>query len=115
MSAAGRLLIRCDADVAIGSGHVMRCLALAQAWQDAGGCAIFAMAQATPTVEERLRSEGFEVERTSVSVGSTADAYDSALLARKHGVSWIVVDGYEFGAEYQATLKSRGLKVLFID
>ncbi len=29
--------------------------------------------------------------------------------------SWVVVDGYEFGAEYQASLKNRGLKVLFID
>ena len=115
MSAAGTMLIRCDADVAIGTGHVMRCLALAQAWQDAGGYAIFAMAEATPAVEERLRSEGFEVVRPSVRIGSGADAREFALLARKHTVSWVVVDGYEFGSEYQATLKSLGLKLLFID
>jgi len=109
------LLLRTEASVAIGTGHVMRCLALAQAWCDAGGRSIFAMAEATPAVEERLRNEGFEVVRVAVRVGSTADAEGTANLAHLHAASWVVVDGYDFGAEYQAELKSKGLKVLFID
>jgi UDP-2,4-diacetamido-2,4,6-trideoxy-beta-L-altropyranose hydrolase len=109
------LLLRTEASIAIGTGHAMRCLALAQAWADAGGNAIFVMAEATPAVEERLRNEGFEVARTAVRVGSAADAEEAAQLAHQHGASWVVVDGYEFGAEYQADLKSRGLRVLFID
>jgi UDP-2,4-diacetamido-2,4,6-trideoxy-beta-L-altropyranose hydrolase len=109
------LLFRTDASVAIGTGHVMRCLALAQAWCDAGGHAIFAMAEATPAVEERLRSERLEVVRVAVRVGESGDVEETSRLARKHGASWVVVDGYEFGADYQAGLKSCGLKVLFID
>jgi len=31
------LYIRADADGKIGTGHIMRCIALAQAWQDQGG------------------------------------------------------------------------------
>jgi UDP-2,4-diacetamido-2,4,6-trideoxy-beta-L-altropyranose hydrolase len=111
----GTLLIRADANLAIGTGHVMRCLALAQAWQDRCGQAVFAMADATPAVEERLRNEGFEVTRTRVPIGSAADAEQSVWLANQHGASWVVVDGYEFGGEYQASLKRGGLKVLFID
>jgi UDP-2,4-diacetamido-2,4,6-trideoxy-beta-L-altropyranose hydrolase len=111
----GTLLIRTDANLAIGTGHVMRCLALAQAWQDRCGQAVFAMADATPAVEERLRNEGFEVTRTRAPIGSAADAEQSVWLANQHGASWVVVDGYEFGGEYQASLKRRGLKVLFID
>jgi UDP-2,4-diacetamido-2,4,6-trideoxy-beta-L-altropyranose hydrolase len=111
----GALLIRADASLAIGTGHVMRCLALAQAWQDAGGRAIFAIAQSTPAIEERLRDERFDVERALVPVGSIADAEETARLAHKHGALWAVIDGYEFGAEYQASLKGQGLKVLFID
>lgn len=109
------LLLRTEASVAIGSGHVMRCLALAQAWLDAGGRAVFAMAQATPAVEERLRNERFKVARVAAQLGSVADADETAGLAHLHAASWVVVDGYDFGAEYQARLKSHGLKVLFID
>jgi UDP-2,4-diacetamido-2,4,6-trideoxy-beta-L-altropyranose hydrolase len=111
----GALLIRADASVAIGTGHVMRCLALAQAWQDAGGWATFAMAESTPAIEERLRSESVELVRVDGVPGSRFDSEQLIASARAHVPSWVVVDGYKFGTDYQANLKSGGLKVLFID
>ncbi len=36
------LIIRADADSVIGTGHIMRCLALTQVWQDKGGKVTFA-------------------------------------------------------------------------
>src|SRR5208337_116367 len=111
----GNLVVRADATVTSGTGHVMRCLALAQAWQDAGGQAIFAMAEGTLAVAERLRNESFEVERPGVQVGSAADAEKTSQLALQRGATWVVVDGYKFNAEYHASLKSHGLKVLLID
>jgi UDP-2,4-diacetamido-2,4,6-trideoxy-beta-L-altropyranose hydrolase len=109
------LLVRCDASVAVGAGHAMRCLALAQACQDACGRAVFAMAEATAAVEERLRLESMEVVRLKAEPGSTDDGQETVALADEKGASWVVVDGYRFGADYQAALKSAGLKVLFID
>jgi len=115
MSAPGVLLVRCDASVAIGTGHAMRCLALAQAWQDIGGRALFAMAQSTAAVEDRLQREGIGVTRLQVEAGSSDDAQATVGLARAQKAAWVVVDGYDFGADYQAALKQGGRKVLCVD
>ncbi|MBZ5653917.1 MAG: UDP-2,4-diacetamido-2,4,6-trideoxy-beta-L-altropyranose hydrolase [Acidobacteriia bacterium] len=109
------LLIRADASVAIGTGHAMRCLALTQAWQDAGGRVTFVMAESTPAIEERLRSEGIGLVRIDGVPGSDFDHEQLIALARTHRPSWVVVDGYEFDAAYQRTLKNEGFKVLLID
>jgi UDP-2,4-diacetamido-2,4,6-trideoxy-beta-L-altropyranose hydrolase len=109
------LLIRADASAVIGSGHVMRCLALAQAWQDQGSHTIFAMAMEAPALEARLKSEGVELLNLLTRLGSLEDARQIIALAKKVQAIWIVVDGYHFGAEYQRCIKESGLKLLVID
>ncbi|QKQ73548.1 UDP-2,4-diacetamido-2,4,6-trideoxy-beta-L-altropyranose hydrolase [Nostoc sp. TCL240-02] len=110
-----KLFIRADASTQIGTGHIMRCLALAQSWQDAGGQAIFVMATEAPNFKTRLKSEGMEVIHLPIQLGSTEDAEETAKLARQFNVSWIVVDGYYFGAKYQEIIKEFELKLLLID
>ena len=109
------LLIRSDASVSIGPGHVMRCLALAQAWQDDGGRVIFAMAESTPALAKRLRAEGIDVVHLEVRPGSDSDANRVNELAHERDASWIVVDGYQFDGAYQRAIKSAGHKLCFID
>jgi UDP-2,4-diacetamido-2,4,6-trideoxy-beta-L-altropyranose hydrolase len=109
------LLIRADAGVAMGTGHAMRCLALAQAWQDNGGRAVFAMAECTPAIQARLTAESCEILTISSPAGSTEDATQTVAFARERRAEWIVVDGYQFDAEFQRALKAAGFKVLFVD
>jgi UDP-2,4-diacetamido-2,4,6-trideoxy-beta-L-altropyranose hydrolase len=113
------LIIRADASPVMGTGHVMRCLALAQAWQDGadleGANCIFAMVEPMPSLEQRLRSEGFEVVALSALPGSMEDAAQLTELARKRDARWIVVDGYQFATEYHRTLKGAGRRVLVVD
>ena len=109
------LLIRADAGAAMGTGHVMRCLALAQAWQDAGGQCIFAMADSTSALERRLCAEGMEIQRLTVRAGTSEDAKQTQYIAGEKNAPWIVVDGYQFGSEYQSAIKSAGFKLLFLD
>lgn len=111
----GTLLIRADASTEIGTGHVMRCLALAQAWQDAGGQSIFGVAMESPVLEARLKSEGMQVVHLVSQAGSKDDALEMLTLARKTNAAWVAVDGYHFGIEYQRVIKGGDLQLLFID
>ena len=109
------LIIRADASIEIGTGHLMRCLALAQAWQNTERQAIFVMATSDPALKQRLLAEGMEVVNLSVPLGSAEDAKETASLAHQLDASWVVVDGYHFSAEYQRIIKDSGLSLLFID
>jgi len=109
------LLIRGDANTRIGTGHVMRCLALAQVWQDNGGTVTFLMAPGSPSLEQRIRTESMNVLTITEQPGSDEDAAITAEIAKKNESSWVVVDGYQFGANYQKILKEHNCRILFID
>src|SRR5215216_4793334 len=109
------LLIRADASAQIGTGHIMRCLALAQAWQAQGGAVTFATMKTLPdALQTRLQNEHIVLHLLDTKPGSADDAAQTAALAASLGAA-VVVDGYHFGGDYQYTLKSAGLKLLFID
>ena len=109
------LLIRADASPRIGTGHVMRCLALAQGWIARGGTVRFVSASITPALVQRLDDEGVPVTRIDASPGSSADATTTAAHRETHDGAWIVVDGYQFDSDYQSALKEAGARVLFLD
>ena len=115
MKGSQTILFRVDGSVATGTGHVMRCLALAQAWQDVGGKAVFAMAEGTSALRDRLLADSCQVLGISAEPGTRKDAGQTAALAGEQHAEWIVVDGYRFSAEYQCALRAAGYKVLFID
>jgi UDP-2,4-diacetamido-2,4,6-trideoxy-beta-L-altropyranose hydrolase len=109
------LLIRADASVKMGTGHVMRCLALAQAWKQKRGDVIFLMAEVPPAIKARLQAEGMEVMDITFPPGSVEDAYETINIGMHIGVSWIIVDGYQFNADYQRLIKDSNVKLIFID
>jgi UDP-2,4-diacetamido-2,4,6-trideoxy-beta-L-altropyranose hydrolase len=109
------MLVRADASSAIGSGHLMRCLALAKAWQHAGGGVCFLTAESIATLDERFTEEDVRHERIAVQPGTPADAEQTVEWARRLGASWVVVDGYRFKPDYIHRLKASGARTLVLD
>lgn len=114
---AGRtLLIRADAGSRMGTGHVMRCLALGQAWQERGGEVLFAGAGIHGALAEKVAKRGFTLARIQHPWPDSADMEEMAPLLMQHEEGgWLVLDGYHFGPEYQRALKKGGRKLLVLD
>lgn len=109
------LLIRADAGAKIGAGHVMRCLALAQAWRKAGGRADFVMAAGASELHARLRSEGSGVLEIGARPGSEDDARQTRELCKKKGASWLAIDGFHFKRAYCAHASDGTSRLLLLD
>ena len=99
----------------MGIGHVMRCLALAQAGKDVGCRVVFAMASCSAGMAQRLQSENVEVVQFACEPGSRNDAIATVEVAKSCGSDWLVLDGYHFNTPYQAAIKDSGLKLLVLD
>jgi UDP-2,4-diacetamido-2,4,6-trideoxy-beta-L-altropyranose hydrolase len=89
----------------------MRCLALAQAWQDDGGVVTFAVREAPDNIRRRLDAEDMIVRE----IASSDDAAMTADLAAEHAAEWAVIDGYQFGIQHQRAMKLAGVPLLWID
>lgn len=114
MSATDTLLLRADAGSRVGMGHAMRCLALAQAWEELGGGAVLAVSGNTDALE-RLQASGARTARVSGEPGSAEDAAQTLALADTLGAAWVAVDGYALGREFRCALRSDDRPLLWID
>ena len=109
------IVIRADANARIGTGHLMRCLALAQGWKSQGGQALFITACESDSLCQRLSDESFQVVRLEQSYPDSADWEITSQVLTAHSDAWVVLDGYHFDAAYQCQIKETGHRLLVID
>lgn len=114
------LLVRADAGMRIGTGHLMRCLALAQAWRASGGTVVFLGQCRSSSLCTRIQLAGIDfiplddpwphstdLDLTLSKLGEMSEA-----CPRR---PWLVLDGYHFDPAYQEAVRAAGHRVLVID
>ena len=128
---APRVAFRVDASHAMGSGHLMRCLTLADALARGGARCLFLLgAQAAPW-REAVAARGYAVRLLSpdamIADGPDAPphaawlpwsrAADAAATAAAldQPVDWLVVDHYALDATWEAAQRPHARRILAID
>lgn len=90
------VLFRTDASTAIGAGHLMRCLALAQHLRDKDVACDLLTTDPTMPLVEAWRHESIPLHQNPAEPGTLDDANLTAATAIRVGAEWIIVDGYCF-------------------
>jgi UDP-2,4-diacetamido-2,4,6-trideoxy-beta-L-altropyranose hydrolase len=134
---------RVDASLEIGSGHVMRCLTLADALRAAGAQCLFISRAHPGHLLELIRQRGFAVtalpaellqppantqvvsERSKEPVHASflgcdwqTDAEETIKAAAQwlpDGIDWLVVDHYQLDATWERLLRPHTRKLMVID
>lgn len=109
------VLFRADGGPGIGSGHLMRCMALAQCLAERG--TPVGLLTAAPDLAEcdRWRSDGATVLRLDAPVGEGEDGAATARAANGLGAAWVVADSYALGSAFEAEIRRAGLGLLMFD
>jgi len=129
----GTILFRVDASNLIGSGHLMRCLALASEARLRGWRSIFVMRDPSSASIDKVKVSGHElhilveadkkkilrindlVHSDWLAVSQETDALETSNLIKNIIPDWVVVDHYAIDAVWHETIRKTGAKLLVID
>jgi len=109
------LLIRADATAQSGAGHLLRCLALASAWQADGGRVFFLSYCDNASLRQRLEAAGFDFLAIEKPHPDPADLQATLALLQEYRAGWLALDGYHFDPAYQKAVRQAGCRLLVID
>ncbi|MDA3898329.1 MAG: UDP-2,4-diacetamido-2,4,6-trideoxy-beta-L-altropyranose hydrolase [Desulfobacteraceae bacterium] len=114
-----RLVIRADSNFQIGTGHVMRCVALGQAWKDQGGQVSFFSYCESIALQQFIRDEGFDLTEVENPHPDSSDLIQLKIHLKQHNETadaiWVVLDGYHFTSDYQKAIRKAGFRLMVID
>jgi UDP-2,4-diacetamido-2,4,6-trideoxy-beta-L-altropyranose hydrolase len=99
----------------------MRCIALAQAWQNQGGDVTFLSHCDSKALRQRIIDEGFDFIPIEKPHPDPSDLTQTLNVLKRHApcpmphALWLVVDGYHFTPDYQKIIRANVYRLLVID
>lgn len=99
-----RVAVRADASLTLGSGHVMRCLTLAEALRERGALVHFICRAVPRHLGGLIQAQGFGLSLLDADLTPAQDAvHTRAALAS--GCDLLLVDHYGLGADWEQALR----------
>ena len=126
------IVFRTDASQQIGSGHVMRCLTLAEALREAGGTIAFITRNHLGNLNDYIKSKEFNIHSLPdrnesnlseslsgyekwLGVQQSQDAKDTIQVLSEIDPDWLIVDHYALDNNWEGELRPYTKKIMVID
>lgn len=117
-----KILFRADASVEIGSGHLVRCLTLADQLRNEGAEVAFICRDTPGDMFDLLKARGYRCAKLALGekgdISQQIDA-EETIKAVSHlfsnGIDWLVVDHYQIDITWERMLRPHTCKLMVID
>jgi UDP-2,4-diacetamido-2,4,6-trideoxy-beta-L-altropyranose hydrolase len=117
-----KVLFRTDSSVNIGSGHLMRCLTLADQLRSQGAEIIFVCRDLPGAMFEVVQNRGYRTAKLPFAelenIPQHGDAEETIKVIQEQfpdGADWLVVDHYGLDASWESELRPFTQKIMVID
>jgi UDP-2,4-diacetamido-2,4,6-trideoxy-beta-L-altropyranose hydrolase len=112
-----RIAIRTDASAEIGTGHVVRCLALADELNESGARVSFVCRHIPDSLASLIAHHGHSIDRLPCGDDDwEGDVRGTVtILAGAGSIDWLIVDHYSLDARWESRAQDRACHVMVID
>ena len=111
------IFFRTDSSISIGTGHVMRCVTLADELTRRGSTVSFMCREGEGSLINLIEEKGYKVHRLlhDASLEEDRQVAQKILLAERNKPDWLITDNYNIDISWETSLREYAKKIMVID
>ena len=112
-----KIVFRTDSSMDIGTGHVMRCLTLADELRERGADVSFVCRKALGNLIQHIEDKGYRVYPLPPDIDLSVDKDLTQKILQKQTelIDWLIIDHYEIDILWESYLRKYVKKIMVID